>query len=351
MENAVMRRLCLFFICALMSAASIAATYTSESLPVSTHFKDSLNFNGVSNPDNILKSADVAKLNQMLWTLRRNHGVQGLVVVVEKTDPEETYDFAMKVGKKYGVGGKESLGFVMVVATEQHSYTIITGSGLEKFLTDAHCSWIERHMMVEHFKEDDFGKGVVQGVEAILGILSGEVELTAEELEEDDFDWSLLWYIVPAGLIFTGWGVETVDEYREKKCPKCKKHKRARQKRVVKALDDEGVPMKVVEKYDDTASRYFVNIRTKEEYWKPLDVEVVDTYVCSACGHISEKSTRSTTKRYHIGEFFGRKGREWGEILLMGGGGSSGSSSDSDSSDYDTYGGGDFSGGGASGKW
>lgn len=347
-----MKRLLILIICITASALAFAATYTAESLPVSTHYKDSLDFNGVSNPDGILSSADVKQINQMLWSLRCNQGVQGLVVVVEETDPEETYDFAMEVGKKYGVGGKQSLGFVMVVSTELHSYTIITGSGLEKFLTDAHCSWIERNIMVKHFKEDEFGKGVTEAVRTIQGICSGEVELTAEDLEDDDFDWSLLWYIVPAGLIFTGWAAETIDEHRRKKCPKCKKHKLEHKERNVQALDADGIPMEVVEKYDNEATRYFVNPVTEEKFEGHLSVKVTDTYVCSACGHTCEKETLSTTKRYHIGKFTGKRGRLWGEIGVISSGGSGSSdSSSSDSSNHDTYGGGDFSGGGASGKW
>lgn len=324
-----MKRSILTIIMAVLAMAGFAQ-YTVENLPVSTQFIDSLDYNAVCNPDDVLTTAEVDSLNQMLWSMRENQGVQGLVVAIKASDPDDPYEFAMQVGRKYGVGGKQSLGFVVLVTTEQRGYQIITGDGMEKFLTDAQCSVIGRKAMVPEFKEGEWGRGLIAGVTLIKGIVSGEVELngTGNDSEggDDDLGSGLLILFAPiAGVA----GIAYYNNRKSRECPKCKKHNYGMKLRTVTPVEGKGKA-----------------------------VQVVDKYVCPDCKHTHEHRYLSTTNRFYTGTFNGKGRRRWGEVIAASAAGiSAGSgwhSSGSHSSGptfHSTFGGGSFSGGGAGGRF
>lgn len=322
-----MKRILITIITALITISSYAA-YTVDNLPVSTQFRDSLDFNAVTNPDGVLNAAEVDSLNSMLWSLRQHQGVQGFVIAIKESDPDDPYEFTMQVARKYGVGGKQSLGFVMLVTTDQRGYQIISGDGMEKFLTDAQCSVIGRKVMVPAFREGQWGRGLIQGLATIKGICTGEIELNPDansEDEEGDLGLALLAIFGPVGALG---GVAYYVNRKNRTCPKCKKHHYTRRERVVRKVEGDG-----------------------------KSVEVLDKYQCSDCNYTRYKKFLSTTDHYYIGVFNGKGRYRWGEIIAASatgvsiGSGFGGGHSSGGGSFHSTFGGGSFSGGGAGGRF
>lgn len=374
-----MKRL-LTLLFAIVLAVTTSRAYTVETLPVSTQFRDSIDFNAVCNPDGVLTVQEVDSLNSLLWSLREHQGVQGLVIAIHESDPDDPYEFSIGVARKYGVGGKQSLGFVMLVTTEQRGYQILTGDAMEKYLTDADCSWIGRKSMVPHFKEGEWGRGLLSGLSAIHGICNGEFELKDNGAnnssdEEEDGDWLLTFLLVfspMAALI----GYFVHQERKKSQCPQCKKHGYKLVKRVVTLVEEpnkDGYYEVTDPNYDLMIKNLFkkhshVNahgqLELKSDYvlrkMKKKAVQVDDHYECKDCKYHHVRTYLSTNKEFYIGTFDGTGIYEWGRIIIAsaaatsggwGGGFGGGSSHSSGGSFHSTFGGGSFSGGGAGGRF
>lgn len=320
----------------LISLCSFA--YTVDDLPVSTQFRDSLDFNAVCNPDGVLTHQEVDSLNAMLWSMRKHQGVQGLVIAIHESDPDDPYQFTIDVARKYGVGTKRSTGFVMLVTTKQRGYQIITGDGMDKYLTDAHCSQIGRNNMVPHFRNAEWGRGLIAGISTIKAIVSGEAELNQLSPANDtDDDEDITAVIIFLTLFLGVCALYIYLFYRKYQlCPMCKKHHYKMIKRTVTRV--EGDKKKVI---------------------------VVDLYHCNDCFYRHERQYHSTTDHYFLGTFNGKGPKGWGDKLSAAAaaaamtaadrnnrhGGWGGGFSSGGSSFHSTFGGGSFSGGGAGGRF
>lgn len=264
--------------------------------------------NYVSNPDDILSAGAVDEINSMLFEIEKSKGVKALVVVITNIEGDDPYRFATDLGNKYGVGSKDNTGLVIVLATDDRSYWISTGSGMDKYLPDAICKRVENRVMVPLLKEGKWEEAMIETVRTITQLLEGNEELRASYTEEgDDFDWLIL--VFPVGLVGGGVGASIISEYRKKKCKKCGKHK-----------------MKVVKRTTKDISR--------------RKTRITEEWVCVNCGH-SEIRTREVTKADVY------DGGSSGGIFGGGGGGSHHSSGPS----FGSFGGGSFSGGGAGGRF
>ena len=367
------RLLSLITLCLTLCLAPCQA-YTVDNLPVKTQYADSLDFTAVCNPDSLISPAQEDSLNQILWTLRERNGVQGLVICVKQIDPEDGYEFAIEVGRKYGVGGKQNLGFVIVVAKESRDYYVLTGDGMEKFLTDAQCSIIGRKTMVPLLKQGQWGEAVLQATMMIDGICNGEIELNPDDFDDDDDDGdlggALLVLLAPvAGVGGLGYYLNR----KSKKCPKCGKQGWHRTRRNI--VLPEMVPDEM--KADSELSRLVSNLMAYDEFAGgiPLGiatnaageqvektgtkVQIFDDYCCSECQHRVVRTMLGSSEANRLGGFDGTGPLLWGAIALAaasgrrfrGGGFRGGFGGGSGPTMHSTFGGGHFSGGGAGGKF
>lgn len=205
-----------------VTLTSVAKPWTAKTLPVPNNTTDSTLVTYVCNPDHILSPAEVDSLDQIMFSLEKSQGVRGLIICVAETDPDDPYDFCIEVGNTYGIGSKKSTGFIVLVSTVSRGWEILTGDGMEKFLTDAQCSRIGRNEMVPYLKEEKWGAGLMAGLRAIQSVCSGETELLADDDEEDDEEGGnlLLWFGGGlAGLI----GLGAYNSRKARQCPQCKK--------------------------------------------------------------------------------------------------------------------------------
>lgn len=136
----------------LSAASSSARKWTPETLPM-VHLKDATKY--VCNPDGILKPATVDSADALLSALERDKGVQTVVVVVKQLEGDDPYSFGMALGKRYGIGdGKQRTGLILILATEDRSYQLLTGNGLEGTIPDAISRRIQNRVMVPELKRE-----------------------------------------------------------------------------------------------------------------------------------------------------------------------------------------------------
>lgn len=222
----------------MLSVCVWAGAWTPETLPVPANTTDSTQVNYVSNPDGVLSQADVDQINRMFFVMERDKGVRGLVIAVEEIDPDDPYEFTLSVANKHGIGGSTNTGIVVMVATVSRAVSILTGDGMEKFITDAQCSHIRRNIMTPLLKEGKWGEGIIAASEKISAVVTGQEELNPEEDEEESDDSGLL----GMGLLVVGMvGGAAYAARKSHQCPKCKKtHYKIKLRQIALAPGEEG---------------------------------------------------------------------------------------------------------------
>lgn len=216
-----MKKLIIILFCTVIAAVVRAGSYSPETLPRLDHTTR------VSNPDHILTPAEVAQIDSVLMQLERSKGVQGLVIVVEHLDWNNPYKFAIGIGRKWGVGQENSMGFVKVLATLDRSYQLVTGDGLEKHFPDAVSKRIQNLIEVPLLKEGKWGEAVIQTVTAYKDYLEGDSELnnklrTLEEEEEEDENRIIAFFVlIMGGGLLANVLLHFYSKRKKSKCPKC----------------------------------------------------------------------------------------------------------------------------------
>ncbi len=267
------------------------------------HLKDARRY--VCNPDGVMSAEAVAATDTVLAALEREKGVETVVVVVKCIKDGDAYTFGMELGRKYGVGDKEKKsGLIIVLATEDRTYQMLTGEGLEGTLPDAICRRIQNRVMVPALKQGNWDAAIYETVCAAAGYIRGDETLTKSAEEGDDDRLAGL----AIALFFIGGAVLLFCVFNpNRKCPKCGKHK-----------------LSPIKKH---------RFRMQGGRWR-----IRTTWRCTHCGY--EKTTEDDDPESGIGAgaipppFFG--GGFGG-----GGGGFSGGS----------FGGGSFGGGGSGGRF
>jgi len=123
----------------------------------------------------ILKSGTRERVSAVLRAHEQSTGNQIAVLTVPTIGDESIEAYAVKVFENWKLGqkGKDN-GVLLVIASKDHKLRIEVGYGLEGTLTDVAASRIIRNVITPQFKAGDFDKGVSDGVDAIIGVLTGK---------------------------------------------------------------------------------------------------------------------------------------------------------------------------------
>ena len=286
----------LLLLCTLFAGAKV---YRVGDVPM-VHLQDRTRY--VSNPDGILSPSSVATIDSLFFALEEKTGIQVLVAVLTGIEGGDCFDFAHRLGQENGVGQKgRANGLVVLLSTEERCGQFVTGYGLEGVMPDAICKRIQQRYMVEHFADDDWNTGMVNGMRAVCGVLDGSMDNLAEDDEGDMI--ALVIFVV---FIFCGIALIAFAVWYSNRCPKCHKHNILR------------TDSRIVERVNGLLVRE-------------------TTYTCKDCGH-------SFTRRSTSVDSNNRGSR--GGMIIGGGGFSRGGGFGGGS-----FGGGGFGGGGAGSRF
>ena len=167
-----MKKFLYIFILLLVSAVSFSQnTFDPESLLKPRTGKQELvnDFTGTLTPDQ--KQA----LENKLVAFNDSTSTQIAVVIIPSLNGNDISDFNVKLGRAWGVGGKEfSNGVVLLIAKGDRKLNIATGYGVEGALPDITSKHIIDDVIVPNFKGDDYYRGIDEGTEAIMQAVKGE---------------------------------------------------------------------------------------------------------------------------------------------------------------------------------
>ena len=231
-----------------------------------------------------------------------------LVVAVDDIAGGDVFDFAIELFRRWGVGNaKNDNGLGILLVKDRREIRFVTGGGLEGVLPDALCKRIQMERMLPAFRVEDYGRGMVAGVEAAAQLIEGgDLIPVAEQSDNAPIGVAML---IALGIIVLFFALIVWIQREGRRCPQCGKLTLAKQSQKV--------------------------LRVTPNY---RDVEV--TYVCAHCGKVVRRMTRNMRDDNFGGGIGGGTiiggfgGRGFGGGTFGGG-----------------FGGGSFGGGGAGSRW
>lgn len=189
-----------------------------------------------------LSAVTVASLNEKLGQLERDTGAEVGVAVVSSLDGLTVEEYAMKLFEAWAIGkrGRDD-GALFLWSPADRKVRIEVGYGLEPIITDGRAGAILDRYVIPAFKDGAFDQGVLQGVDAIVGLIRKQpVELPSPATtlyERPPSRWPWVFAVIGAIVSAIGavFGASHWRRRRPRKCPSCG----ARMRRLNEAEDDE----------------------------------------------------------------------------------------------------------------
>lgn len=126
-----------------------------------------------------LTADQLQALESKLVEIDDSTSTQIAVVIVKTTGGIDVADYATKLGREWGVGGKEfNNGIVLLIAKDDRKLNISTGYGLEGSLPDITASHIIDDVIVPNFRGDDYYRGIDEGTDAIIKAVKGQYNVS-----------------------------------------------------------------------------------------------------------------------------------------------------------------------------
>lgn len=141
----------------------------------------------------VISEEDEQKIMKIGADLYLQTSAQIVVVTVNSLDGYEVNDYALELGREWGVGSKETNnGVVLLLSVNDREVTIQVGYGLEGCLTDAGTGRILDEKAIPYLSNNDFSTGVLEAYKAIAGDVCTEygAELNPNyQITYDDYDY------------------------------------------------------------------------------------------------------------------------------------------------------------------
>lgn len=130
----------------------------------------------------VISDSDEKEILSRAVTLNNKTTAQVVVVTVESLGGAEPADYALELGREWGVGSEdEDNGIVILLSTGEREIYIAVGYGLEGALPDSKTGRIIDRYGLEYLKADDFSKGLTEISRAIVNEVYIEYGITPDE--------------------------------------------------------------------------------------------------------------------------------------------------------------------------
>lgn len=124
---------------------------------------------------NTLTAEQKQALNQKLILFDDSSSSQVAVVMIGSLQGYDVAEYAIALGRKWGVGGSEfNNGVILLVAMDDHKSRIEVGYGLEGAIPDVTAKSILDNDITPNFKEKNYYRGLDQATDNIIKAAAGE---------------------------------------------------------------------------------------------------------------------------------------------------------------------------------
>jgi uncharacterized protein len=129
---------------------------------------------------NTLQSYQIKELEDKLVAYDDSTSNQVVVVMIPTTGNYEDEEVALEILRKWGVGNKDkNNGVVFLIAKDDRKMRIETGYGMEGAIPDVTAKRIIENEVKPSFKQDNYYKGIDNGINAIIKAAAGEYKAPA----------------------------------------------------------------------------------------------------------------------------------------------------------------------------
>ncbi len=114
------------------------------------------------------------ELETLMESYKQGTAHEIALLTIPSLEGDDLEGFALRVGRAWGIGGKEKNdAALLVVSKADHKIRIEVGRGLEGNLNDALCGRIIRNVIAPEFKQGRFAAGLKAGIIAIHEAIGG----------------------------------------------------------------------------------------------------------------------------------------------------------------------------------
>ena len=136
----------------------------------------------------VISDEDEAEIMKIGADLFQQTTAQVVVVTVDSLDGYDENEYALKLGREWGVGSKETNnGVVLLLSVSDRRVTIQAGYGLEGCVTDAKSGEILDTYAIPYLSNDDFSTGLVEAYKAITAVVCNEYGIELNPNYEIDY--------------------------------------------------------------------------------------------------------------------------------------------------------------------
>lgn len=168
------------FVLAFAGAARAqnARAYTDAPLPKPESY--------VTDNANVLDPATRQRLETILNNLKKRADIEFAVVTVPTTGDRDIFDYTLSLARGWGIGSKEDEknGLLLVVAVNDRRWRAQVSRHLEGDMTDGLVGEIARQRLVPPFRENNYGKGIDDFVQATVATLAEKRGFQLEGIDQ-----------------------------------------------------------------------------------------------------------------------------------------------------------------------
>lgn len=144
--------------------------WTIDDMPM-VHLQDKRQY--VSDPDGYLTDWQKARADSFLCIMEHTQDVESAFIVAGHVPEKNAQQFAIDLGKKYGIGTADTQrGVTVCLAVGDKKFFIATTQGVQADLTDLKCGRIGDRYIIPNMKNDNTGAAVMQTCEALYYTLA-----------------------------------------------------------------------------------------------------------------------------------------------------------------------------------
>ena len=166
----------------------------------------------------MLSITEREQIEQKLVAYNDSTSTQICVVTVNTIGDYSIADYAVRLGRKWGIGQKDKdNGILITISKLDRKVDIEIGYGLESHITDYDSKEIIDDIIIPAFKQNNFYEGVNKATDRIISQLQGTFTASTSKKEQDDFNnimvfifVALIFIIIISSLFSSGKGNVTV---------------------------------------------------------------------------------------------------------------------------------------------
>ena len=161
--------------------AQNARAYTEAPLPAPEGF-----YKYVTDNANVIDPASKERLATILNRLKERADIEFAVVTVPTTGDEDMFEYSLKLARGWGIGSKEGEknGLLLVVAVNDRKWRVQVSRHLEGDMPDGLAGEIARQRLVPQFRQNNYGQGINDFVQAVVATLAEKRGFQLEGIDQ-----------------------------------------------------------------------------------------------------------------------------------------------------------------------